>query len=174
MSRRRAVLVSLAAAATLSGCVRQFVAAPFGTPLDEVCNPMNGATKAALDTFTVGTAVVPVTKGWQARWDSPQDLQLTRLDTDLSVWQGGRFIFPVNEPRTSVRCTINRGDTTISIQATRLTGLTYRVDATWQPLIDGQHFYMQLQTRYVDQLKNMRGIIEAVRFPVDTVRAAKE
>ena len=66
-----------------------------------------------------------------------------------------------------------RGDTTITIQATRLNGFNYRVEASWQPLIDGQHFYMQLQTRYVEHLKQMRGIIEAVRFPVDTASAKK-
>ena len=174
MRQRTAGFVVLAATAALSGCVRHFVSAPFGTPLDEVCNPVNGNLNVPMDTFSVGSAVVPVTKGWLSRWDSPQDLQLTRMDTELSVWQGGRFLFPVNEPRNAIRCTINRSDTTIRIQATRVSGMSYRVDVTWQPLIDGQYFYMQLQTRYVAQLKNMRGIIEAVRFPVDSVRAAKE
>ena len=174
MSYRRVVFLALATAGTLSGCLRQFVPAPFGTPLDEACNPTNGNLNVPLDTFTVGTALVPVTKGWSPSWESPQDLNLSRLDTEMSVWQGGRFVFDGAEPRNAVRCTIKRGDTTITIQATRLTGLKYRVDASWQPLIEGQYFYMQLQTRYVEQLKQMRGMIEAVKFPVDTVKAARK
>jgi hypothetical protein len=170
----RAIVLLAAGAAALSGCQRQFAPAPFGTPLDEACNPMNGNLTVPLDTFTVGSAVVPVTKGWFSRWETPQDLTLTRFDTELNVWQGRRFIFDAAEPRNSVRCKITRGDTTISIQATRLSGISYRVDATWQPMIDGQYFYMQLQTRYVEQLKAMRGIIEAASFPVDSARTAKK
>jgi hypothetical protein len=174
MTTRITTFAVIAAAGVLSGCMRTFVPAPFGTPLDEACNPINGNLTVALDTFTVGTALVPVTKGWFARWDTPQDLSLTRLDTELSIWQGGRFMFPVTEPRNAVRCVIHRGDTTITIQAARLSGINYRVDATWEPLIDGQHFYMQLQTRYASQLKDMRGMIEAVKFPVDTARTVKK
>ena len=174
MTTRLTAFAVLAAASILSGCLRTFVPAPFGTPLDEACNPINGNLTTALDTFTVGKALVPVTKGWFARWETPQDLSLTRLDSELSIWQGGRFMFPVTEPRNSVRCVIHRGDTTITIQAARLSGINYRVDATWEPLIDGQHFYMQLQTRYASQLKDMRGMIEAVRFPVDTTKTAKK
>ena len=174
MTARSTTFVVLAGAGILSGCLRTFVPAPFGTPLDAACNPINGNLTVALDTFTVGTALVPVTKGWFARWETPQDLTLTRLDTELNIWQGGRFLFPATEPRNAVRCVIHRGDTTITIQATRLSGINYRVDATWQRLIDGQHFYMQLQTRYASQLKDMRGMIEAVTFPVDTTKTAKK
>lgn len=169
---RTAIVLTLAAA-TAAGCNRRFVSAPFGTPLDEVCNPMNGALTTALDTFTVGNAIVPVTKGWLSRYSNSQDLSLTRIDAELNVWQGSRFLFPVVEPQNAVRCTLARGDTAITIQATRLNGFNYRVEASWQPLIDGQHFYMQLQTRYVEHLKQMRGMIEAVRFPVDTASAKK-
>ena len=54
-----------------------------------------------------------------------------------------------------------------------MSGPLYRVDVTWQPLIDGQYFYMQLQTRYVEHLRQMRGMIEAVRFPRDTTPKKK-
>ena len=105
---------------------------------------------------------------------SAQDLELRRIDAELNVWRGTRYVFPAIEPRNAVRCTIPRGDTTINIQATRLNGFNYRVDVSWEPLIDGQYFYMQLQTRYVDHLRKMRGIIEAVRFTVDTVRLPRD
>jgi streptogramin lyase len=47
------------------------------------------------------------------------------------------------------------------------------VDVSWEPLIDGQYFYMQLQTRYVAHLKQMRGTIESIQFPVDSVRTGR-
>lgn len=173
MKKRLPALVIVAVAAFFSGCHRGFAPAPFGTPLDEACNPTNGTLKVALDTFAVGTAMVPVTKGWTSQYTTAQDLSLTRLDAELNVWQGRRFQFSGIEPRNAVRCTLKRGDTTISIQATRLNGFNYRVEAAWQPLIDGQYFYMQLQTRYVEHLRQMRGMIEAVRFPRDTTPKKK-
>ncbi|MBC7844675.1 MAG: hypothetical protein H7099_20375 [Gemmatimonadaceae bacterium] len=166
-----ALFVTLAAA-MMAGCARRFVPAPFGTPLDEVCNPINGTLTADVDTFRVGTAVVPVTRGWLSRYANSQDLQLTRIDAELNIWQGSRFLFPTVEPMNAVRCTLARGDTSITIQATRLNGFNYRVEASWQPRIAGQYFYMQLQTRYVEHLKQMRGMIEGVRFPADSVKPA--
>jgi hypothetical protein len=170
--RRLALLTVLASAAGI-GCVHRFVPAPFGTPLDQACNPTNGNLNVPLDTFELGPAIVPVTKGWTSQRESIQDLMLTRLDAELDVWHGGRFQFSGADPQNSVRCSVRRGDTTISIQATRLNGFAYRVEASWEPLIDGQYFYMQLQTRYVEHLKLMRGMIEAVRFPPDTVTRKK-
>lgn len=173
MTKGRAAFLIVAVTATLIGCQRRFAPAPFGTPLDEACNPMNGTLRVALDTFAVGTAMVPVTKGWTAGYSAAQDLSLTRLDAELNVWQGRRFQFASVEPQNAVRCTLRHGDTTISIQASRLNGFNYRVEAAWQPLIDGQYFYMQLQTRYVEHLRQMRGMIEAVRFPRDTTPKKK-
>jgi hypothetical protein len=72
----------------------------------------------------------------------------------------------------SQRCEIVRGDTTIRIHATMESGFNYRVDVTWTPLIDGQYFYMQLSTRSVEHLRQMRGIIESVKMaaPVAATR----
>jgi hypothetical protein len=172
MARSGSIVVLALAAVALTGCLRRFVPAPFGTPLDEVCNPMNGNLAGRVDTIPFGPARLQVTKGWTTTLATPQDLTLRRVDAELNVWRGARFVFPAIEPRNAVRCSFSRGDTTVSIQATRLNGFNYRVDVSWTPLIDGQHFYMQLQTRYVEHLKQMRGMVEAVSFPVDTVRAA--
>ncbi len=158
----------LAAAGTVVGCNRPFVPAPFGTPLDAVCNPVNGSLVAPLDTFRFGPADIPTAKGWTTNVANAQELELRRIDAELTVWRGSRFVFPALAPRNTVRCSLARGDTTINIQATRLNGFNYRVDVTWEPLIDGQYFYMQLHTRYVEHLRQMRGIIENVRFPADT------
>jgi hypothetical protein len=158
----------------LTGCLRQFVPAPFGTPLDDVCNPMTGELSVPLDTFRVGAALVPVTKGWTARYETAQDLNLTRIDGELNVWQGQSFAFPAIAPRSAVRCTISRGDATISIQATRIGSFNYRVDVSFLPAINNQFFYMQMQTRYVEHLRTMRGMVEAVRFPVDTSVVRKQ
>ncbi len=155
-------------AVALVGCTRQFVPAPFGTPLDEVCNPVNGSLTAPVDTFRLGPAEIATGKGWTTRLSNAQELELRRIDAELTIWRGSRFVFPALQPRNAVRCSLTRGDTTINVQATRLDGFRYRVDVAWEPLINGQYFYMQLDTRYVEHLRQMRGIIESVRFPADT------
>ncbi|MCC7053954.1 MAG: hypothetical protein IT355_11890 [Gemmatimonadaceae bacterium] len=170
MSHRAFALLCLACVAGASGCLRQYVPAPFGTPLDEACNPVNGTMTGPVDRFVLAPAVLAVPKGWTSRERTPNELQLTRIDAELNVWRGARFVFPAVPAQNSVRCTITRGDTAIRIQASRVAGLQYRVDVEWEPPIDGQRFYMQLQTRYVDHLRQMRAIVEAVRFPADSVR----
>lgn len=157
----------------VAGCLRQFMSAPFGTPLDEACSTFGTLEGVRLDTLRLGPAEFVVPKGWATRSRSPQELQLTRIDAELNVWAGTRFIFPSIPPRTSIRCILARGDTTITIEAVRLDGLRYRVDAEWEPKINGQFFYMQWQTRYVEHLKQVRAIVERVRFPADTVRPAR-
>ena len=173
MTRARSLAIVVTALVALTGCLRHFAPAPLGTPLDDACNPMNGDLTDRGSVFELGPAVVAVPKGWSSFRSSPQDLQLTRMDTELNVWYGSQFIFPTAEPQNAIRCTITRGDTVISIQATRLNSFSYRVDASWAPPIDGQNFYMQLQTRYASQLKTMRGMIEAVRFVSDTLHGAR-
>lgn len=163
----------LVIAAAIAGCRRPFVPAVFGTPLDEPCSALNGELAGALDTFVVGPARVSVPKGWSPRYGSPRDLTLTRMDAELNIWLGARFRFPAVPPRNAIRCTMMRGDTTIAVQAVRTGALDYRVDVSWQPVIAGQQFYLQLQTRRVDQLKQLRGIIESVRFPADSSSARR-
>ena len=157
-----------------AGCLRQFVPAPFGTALDEACSTFSTLEGARLDTFRLGPAEFAVPKGWATRLNSAQELRLTRMDAELSVWSGTRFVFPSVRPRTSVRCILARGDTTITIEAVRLDGFNYRVDAEWEPKINGQYFYMQWQTRYVEHLKQVRAIVERVRFPADTIQRARQ
>ena len=173
MPRYGSVTLGFVVAIALSGCLRRFVPAPMGTPLDEVCNPNNGNLLVPLDSIRFGPSVVAVTKGWTTSAVTAQDLQLRRIDAELSVWRGSQFIFPAIQPRNAIRCSIIRADTTISIQATRLNGFDYRVDVSWEPLISGQYFYMQLQTRYVEHLRQMRGMIEAVTFPSDTASSRR-
>ena len=54
----------------------------------------------------------------------------------------------------------------------RVEPFNFRVDAAWEPPVEGPVFYMQLQTRLVAQLRQMRGIVESVRFVPDTIRGA--
>lgn len=171
--RAVAPFLATAVAAALSGCLHAFVPAPFGTPLDELCNPVNGELAPPVDTFVVGIAHVAVPRGWSSQSVSAQELQLRRIDAELDIWSGARFVFPAHQPRNQIRCTIARGDTAVTLTATRVDAFNYRVDASWEPSIEGQFFYMQLQTRYVAQLRQMRGILEAVRFVPDTSRRAR-
>ena len=167
------ILTMLAAAGALTGCFRQFVPAPFGTPLDAVCDPRNGELTGDTDRFRLAPAVIQVPRGWTTSERGPQEMLLTRIDAELTVWRSANsFVFPAIEPRNAVRCTFTRGDTAVAIQATRLNGFNYRVDVHWQRPIDGLQFYMQLQTRYIEHLRQMRGIVESVRFEMDSVRQA--
>ncbi|MDZ7632637.1 MAG: hypothetical protein U5K74_15140 [Gemmatimonadaceae bacterium] len=70
-------------------------------------------------------------------------------------------------PINTVECELERGDATIHIRSTMLVeGITsYRVDVSWKPQVGGQYLYMQLQTRFPEHLKQIRGVIEGVRFP---------
>lgn len=164
-------LAGVLSVAVLGGCLRKFVPAPFGTPLDAVCDPRNGELTGATDRVDIAPAVVTVPRGWSVSERGPQEVQLTRPDAELSIWRGAsEFVFPAVKPQNAVRCTFARGDTSVSIQAARLEGFNYRVDVRWLRPIDGQRFYMQLQTRYVEHLKQMRGIIEATRFEADSMR----
>lgn len=168
MISRHPAVALLVVVASVAGCKRPFVPAVFGTPLDEPCNALNGQSAGALDTFVVGPARFAVPTGWSPRYDSPRDLSLTRMDAELNVWIGSRYRFPAVPPRNAIRCTLTRGDTTIAVQTVRTGALDYRVDVSWQPQVAGQLFYMQLQTRRVDQLKQMRGIVQSVRFPAES------
>ena len=170
MLRRAFAPITLTAAAALSGCLHSFVPAPLGTPLDEVCNPVNGALAMPVDTFVVGIGQVAVPRGWSKQAVSSQELQLRRIDAELNIWSGRRFVFQAQQPRNQIRCTLARGDTSVTLTATRVDAFNYRVDAEWEPSIEGQFFYMQLHTRQVVQLREMRGIVEAVRFVPDTSR----
>ena len=171
--RSCASLLLITATAALSGCLRTFVSAPLGTPLDEVCNPANAELALPLDTFFVGIARIAVPRGWSSRTVSSQEVQLRRIDAELSIWSGARFVFPAHQPRNQIRCTLAHGDTSVTVTATRVDAFNYRVDAAWEPPMDGQVFYMQLQTRLVAQLRQMRGIVEGVRFVPDTSRGAR-
>ena len=93
------------------------------------------------------------------------EFNLQRTESELQVWKGGEFIFAPVLPANTVQCDIIKGDTTITIRTTALVvGIRrYRVDVTWSPRIDGQHFYMQLHTRFPDHLRQIRGVIESVR-----------
>ena len=60
----------------------------------------------------------------------------------------------------------------IATAVTRVDAFNYRMDAAWQPPVEGL-FSMQLQTRLVVQLRQMRNSVEIVRFVPDTIRGAR-
>jgi hypothetical protein len=148
----------------VSGCLRTFVPAPFGTPVDEVCNPMNGTFRVPFDTVEFHELRLPLPKSWGVHQRTASDLELRRVDAELHVWRTPRWFFPAVEPRTSTRCSIQRGDTLIEIHAIRLQGFDYRVDVTTNVNVDGQPLFLQLQTRYVDHLRQMRATLDQLFF----------
>ena len=129
---------------------------------------MNGTLQGATRELRVADAALTVPAQWLASYGNMNEITLTRSLSELNVWKGSDFVFPPMLPAAAVQCQIVRGDTTIVIRSEMDRNRTFRVDVTVSPLIGGQRLYMQLQTRVAERLKEMRGIIESLRFPADT------
>jgi hypothetical protein len=160
----RPVLV-LGASVLLASCLKQYVQASPGGVLDSLCDP--NAVSASSDWlgWQMEQVQFRTPRGWGVRVRQPFSLTLGRVDSELNVWSGSEWRFPAVEPRQSVQCELTRQDTIIVIRGVRLNGLAnYRVDVSWKPPIEGRWQYMQLQTRYAEHVRAMRGIIESARF----------
>jgi hypothetical protein len=140
--------------------------------IDEPCNPANSEIEGPTRMISLSPAEFPVPARWipDFRTLNDIDFNLQRTGATLNVWKGSEYIFKPVLPLNSVECVVTKGDTAIKIRTTMLVeGITnYRVDVSWQPQIDGQYLYMQLQTRFPENLKQIRGVIDGVRFPVRT------
>jgi hypothetical protein len=138
-------------------------------PVDEPCNPGNGTLAGSTRPMRLDPIEFPVPSRWIPDFRTPNDVDfnLQRTGAVLHVWKGSEFIFAPVLPLNTVECELARGDTTITIRSTRLVeGITsYRVDVSWKPQIGGQYLYMQLLTRFPEHLREVRGVIEGVRFP---------
>lgn len=139
-------------------------------PIDEPCNAANAVLAGPTRSMAFDPAEFPVPARWLPYFKSLNDLDfdLQKSGAVLNVWKGSEFIFKPVLPINTTECELARGDTTIKIRTTMLVqGITnYRVDVSWKPLIGGQNMYMQLQTRFPEHLKQIRGVIDGVRFPV--------
>jgi hypothetical protein len=171
---RATLLAVTAATCLLGGCLRQYQPAKPGSVLDTTCE---GPTRPGADwvVWQIPEASFAAPPNWRLDRREATEVTLRRVDGELSVWSGSRWVFPVAEPWQSVRCTIARGgDTTLTVQTTRLGGrLAYRVDVTVEPLIEGRYVYLQLQTSYVEHLRDVRAILTSLRFgPADTAGIA--
>jgi hypothetical protein len=137
--------------------------------IDEPCNPANAAFTVPTRMTSFDPLEFPVPTRWVPNFTTINDLDfnLQKTGAVLHVWKGSEFTFWPVLPVNTVECELARGDTTIKIRSTmNVTGITsYRVDVTWEPQIGGQHVYMQLITRFPEHMKQIRGVVEAVRFP---------
>jgi hypothetical protein len=102
------------------------------------------------------------------------DFNLIRTGSVLHVWKGSEFVFLPVLPMNTASCEITVESATVKIRSTMLQpGIaTYRADVSWALPVGGQFVYMQMITRYPEHLRQLRGVIESVRFPVST--AARE
>jgi hypothetical protein len=165
------VQITLAAAGLLAACARPMIppVASGGTSreIDAPCSASNVVLRGTTSRIDFAPLQFEVPSRWIPDYNSLNDVgfNLQKTASDLRVWKGGEFIFNPVLPLNSVQCELVRGDTTITIRTTVLMeGIrNYRVDVAWSPLIDGQHFYMQLQTRFPEHLRDVRGVIESVR-----------
>ncbi len=138
-------------------------------PVDEPCNAANAQLVGATRMMSFDPIEFPVPARWVPEFKTLNDLDfnLQRTGALLNVWKGSEFIFTPVLPINTVECELERGTETIRIRSTMLVeGITsYRVDVSWKPQIGGQYLYMQLQTRFPEHLRQIRGVIEGVRFP---------
>ncbi len=145
-------------------------------PIDEPCNIANATLEGTTRMISLPPVEFPVPSRWIPEFRSLNDVDfnLQRTGAVLNVWKGSEFIFKPVLPLNSAECELARGDTTIKIRTTMIVeGITnYRVDVSWKPQVGGQHVYMQLQTRFPDHLRQIRGVIEGVRF-VDRAASAR-
>lgn len=137
--------------------------------IDEPCNPSNATIDGPTRLISLDPAEFSVPARWipDFRTLNDIDFNLQRTGATLNVWKGSEFIFNPVLPLNTVECVVTKGDTAIKIRTTMIVqGITnYRVDVSWKPQIGGQYLYMQLQTRFPENLKQIRGVIEGVRFP---------
>jgi hypothetical protein len=171
MTTGNMVLLCVAAAGCASAAIppaRTAGVDPLRT-LDEPCNPANATLAGPVRMTSFEPLEFPVPERWAPNYATLNDIDFNLLKTDatLHVWKGSKFVFTPVLPLNTVQCELARGDTTVLIRTTMMPrGFTYyRVDVTWTPQIDGQHLYMQLYTRFPEHLKQIRGVIEGVRFP---------
>jgi hypothetical protein len=165
----RMVLLCLAVAGCASAAIP---AARTEAPLrliDEPCNAANAQLDGATRVTSLDPLEFPVPARWVPNYNTINDLDLNLLKSGavLHVWKGSKFVFTPVLPVNSAQCELSRGDTTITIRTTMFVqGITsYRVDVSWAPQIDGQYLNMQLISRFPEHLKQIRGVIEGVRFP---------
>lgn len=137
--------------------------------IDEPCNPANSMLDGPTQTMRFDPIEFPVPSRWVPEFKTLNDLDfnLQKTGAALHVWKGAKFVFNPVLPVNSAQCELTRGDTTIKIVSTMtVTGITsYRVDVSWSPQIGGQYMYMQLVTIFPEHMKQVRGVIDGVRFP---------
>lgn len=164
------------AAIGLAGCAYGIGAtAQTGTPLDEVCDPRNGALSAPVDTLTVGWATVEIPQGWTRDASHGPRLALRRLGSTMEVSEGEPWPVPLEQPLRNAnrRCELDRNDTSIVITASRDGSTGFRVLAWWETEGDGPFFQLRLATSNLADLRRVRGTIESVRFPSDSSRSSR-
>jgi hypothetical protein len=174
--RARLTMVAVASLGMLGACARSSIPPAIvgagARDIDAPCDPANGRLAEPVRRIDFEPLEFSVPTRWIPNYRTINDIDfnLQRTGAELNVWKGGEFIFNPVLPINSAECEIVRGDTTIKVRTTAFVQFIreYRVDVSWSPPIGGQHFYMQLATRFPEHLKQIRGVIESVKVPVQT------
>lgn len=176
MKARYASAALLLATTALASCAAgPGVESAMGTPMDAVCDPRYSTLPAPTDTFQVGWATFAVARGWASATVSAPRLELRRIGSTLIVREGEPVPVPLGPPlrNANVRCELTRRDTTVIITGSRERGTDFSVSAWWETEADGPILQLTLVTNSAAELRRIRGTIESVRFPIDTMRIAK-
>lgn len=180
MMRTHGVVAALVCMA-VAGCARTSVGAgalnvaPARTAadgplreIDQPCNSANAALSGPVRQIPFDGIAFTVPERWipQFKGINDIDFDLLRTGEEMHVWKGGSWTFPSVLPMNTASCEIEVAGMPVKVQATILqqSPRFYRVDVAWVPPIGGQFLFMQLITRRVDRLQQVRGVIESVRI----------
>jgi hypothetical protein len=178
-TRRVAIAVVIGAGAV--ACARQsasraptMVSNSSGS-LDDLCRyaePL--AAQVRLDTFQVGSGLVPVEKGWFAepRVNS-HALSLRRINGSIRATHGLQQAWPRVQAPAGIECEIVRGSDTTFVRGRIENNLMFSVEAMWEKPSDKTQLWLYMVTNVPAELKRIRRTIQDVQFPVpDSVAVA--
>jgi hypothetical protein len=179
-ARRMAFAVVIGAGAV--ACARQ---SSSGAPvmvqnskgsLEDLCRyaePANAQVR--LDTFQVGSGLVPIEKGWFAEPRSSSHALYLRQGVrgEIQISHGLQRPWPRVPAPAGIECEIVRGADTIMVRGRIESGLQFSVEAMWENPSDKTQLWLYMVTGLPAELKRIRRTIQDVQFPVpDSVAVA--
>jgi hypothetical protein len=144
--------------------------------LDDLCRDAEPAGPGVrVDTFQVGSALVPIEKGWftEPRISSHQLILSQGVRGQIQISHGLQRPWPRIQAPAGIECEIVRGIDTIMLRGRIESGLRFSVEAMWEKPSDKTQLWLYALTGLPAELKRIRRTIQDVQFPVpDSVAVA--
>jgi hypothetical protein len=144
--------------------------------LEDLCRYAEpAAAQVRLDTFQVGSGLVPIEKGWfaQPRSSSHQLFLRQGVRGEITISHGLQQPWPRVQAPAGIECEIVRGADTVLVRGRIESGLQFSVEAMWERPSDKTQLWLYMVTGLPSELKRIRRTIQDVQFPVpDSVAVA--